>query len=306
MTISFLAPLFLWLATALPLLWLMEKGPRLAKRTLLRALVLLLLILGLARPVIHWDEEAPRHVVILDSCTSLEEGGSATLRQITKDLIAEFPDDAIVTVIDMAEVPRDLGPLAADIDQLINWDAKVAGIPAALQLALKQIPKGSPAALTLISDGLSQDLSWGDAMAALTARGIPLHSIALNSSQGDARPVDLKVPSLIREGHRSYMQVKLQGFADQFEVSLWDDGVELAKRSGLSLNVGGFVRLEFEPQTAGYRNLIVKLNGTPRRRKDQRESFASRRDPKTPARPLFGRPYSWFGGISGANVGQGF
>ncbi|MCB9913971.1 MAG: hypothetical protein H6828_02340 [Planctomycetes bacterium] len=105
----FLHPGYLLLLLALPALAFFPRGPRDGRLVALRALVLGLLVLALARPVRVAADEPPVRVVVLDRSTSAAGGVSTeTLRALAQRHGADGPVHLVAfgSEPDLDEPPR--------------------------------------------------------------------------------------------------------------------------------------------------------------------------------------------------------
>ena len=60
--------------------------------------------------------------------------------------------------------------------------ARPVATPTGPQLVVpRAIPDGARGSITLLSDGFSTSRDWGPAVQDLTARGLPVHTVALDS-----------------------------------------------------------------------------------------------------------------------------
>ena len=90
MSLVFLKPAFLWLALLLPLIWFLPSRVRDVRHAAIRTLVLLLLVLGLARPALLQTEDEAFQVVIWDRSPSVFAGADDT--KVVDSLMRRLPN----------------------------------------------------------------------------------------------------------------------------------------------------------------------------------------------------------------------
>jgi Ca-activated chloride channel family protein len=291
MTLHFLAPSFLWLLVLLPLLWILPRRVTDVRHGALRTGLLAALLVGLARPVLLDSNEAAHHVVILDRSASLTEFAAARAEEALQATLDAIPRSSTRSLVVLGGVhgeaeaaatgsaepelpsnpageqagqqPVELGlqrRLQRRFESTVHLDGvQATSISAALELALSQIPAGSPGAVTLISDGMATDRRWGPAMLAFAERGIPLHTVPLASDEEDPRVVGLRFDKTLRVGHSAHAIARLAGRAQGAALSLRRGDETLARVEGLSFAGESQVMLRFEPTEAGFYDLQLVL-----------------------------------------------
>lgn len=269
LAIVFLRPELLFLLLLLPLLWFLPRRLEDPGQGLLRTLLFAFLILAMAGPVQIHRSLREHQVVILDQSASVtpEQNPSAVLA--LGKILSSMPPSAHKSLLVLAEEPLALPP------KIRSGLQNVRRLPASLSLALaleqanRLIPEGSRGAVTLISDGLSTDHDWGAQLEALTARGIPLHTIQQRSIP-TARITDVRIPSMLRVGHKSVFEVRLRGTQTRMRLALRQAqpdqapgksaapvGPVLAQTEPILVNGSTVVHLEFTPRQAGFAALML-------------------------------------------------
>ena len=255
---SFLHPGYLWLLLLVPFVWVYPRGNRETRHTLLRSLVLVLLILGLGRPVRVADEAPQHHVFVVDLSASA----------VNSTALADFAARLGPVIVVAEELPEEyrtslvaIGEVDASLETRLNGhfdDVVVIGrdgtssISRALECALEAIPDGAPAAVTLVSDGLATDRRWGASVQTLERSGIPVFTFEVASAQADVRPVSLEVLQPLRVGHTARLRAEILGHDVTCDVRLVGPEGELARHEGLEVRERGLAVLEFEPDSAGF------------------------------------------------------
>ena len=106
MTLTFLAPGFLWALAVVPFLWFVPRRVTDVGHGLIRSALIAALVLGLARPVLLDNDAAARHIIILDRTASLSSDGDARARAVLDRLMSAIPNGAETTVIELSSDSR--------------------------------------------------------------------------------------------------------------------------------------------------------------------------------------------------------
>lgn len=271
MAIRFLYPYFLLLLPATALLWWLPR--RLDNRVhgILRTAVVALLLVALARPVLLVHDREPYAVLVLDASASLSDERREQAQELVRRWTAEVkdPEKSAVVVLDadpeqsLSEVlPAGLAGGSRAVSGADHAVVRVgdprstSSLSAALAAALRQIPDGSPGAITVLSDGLSTDRRWGPTVQSLTRRGIVVNVADLGRDEADLYPADLVTDPVLRVGQTARVDVRLIGPVSGAQVRLLDaEGSELAASptlAGDGEDDGMSVALEFEPERPGF------------------------------------------------------
>ena len=252
-------PGFLWLLPLVVAVWFVPRGRVERRRPLLRSLVLVALIVGLARPVLLQRTWRDYQVVILDRTDSVadDRAGDAALARVSAKLGA----DARRVLVEVGD--RGASPGAEDFDELVRVAAAGRSpLGDALTQALRRIPEGAGGAVTLISDGHATDAGWHDAVQELTGRGLPLHCVALEPASDDVRLVAIEPLEALRVGHLGYVRVTVAADRAEVQVSLRVDGDAAGAPVALSCEGVGTVPLPITPKKAGFVELSAQVART--------------------------------------------
>jgi Mg-chelatase subunit ChlD len=270
MTISFLYPVFLLLLLGIPLLWFWPQ--RLDNRThgVLRSVLAAALILALARPVLLAPDGEVFQVLILDASDSVTAQQREQAQSLTDRWFAQVADkdrSAVIVVGDVqaqavaAERFAGAGALVR-LGSRNGDDASAASSPlsAALAAAERQIPAGSPGAVTLISDGLATDRHWGPVVQTLIRRGIAVNTADLGRDEDDVYPAALRTEEVLRAGQTVKVEVRLLGRASGARVRLLDsEDTQLAISAPFDSETGLTVPLQFEPRRPGFMTVRAEV-----------------------------------------------
>ena len=258
---SFLSPAWLWLLVFVPLLWVYPRRLRHAAHGIIRSAVFVALILGMSRPVIITEQQAPRHVFVLDQTSSLSDEAARAARDCLTRLARALPRPSQRVLVELAADSRESAARPAFIDEMIRVEADDASpISTALELAAAAISDGAPASITLISDGLATDRSWGPAISDLIRRGVPLHCVQLPIDSDDVRPVALSFEDPLRSGHSARATTRLIGRAEELSVVLASGTKTLARKGGIRLDGRLDLVLEFEAPEAGFHDVRLSVD----------------------------------------------
>lgn len=267
---TFLSPSLLWLFLAVPLVWIVPRPARKPLQAALRTLTLALLVVALARPVFFGSDAQPVRVVVLDATASLDtavsldesgedttasslaarvfaQGGTADERRVLIGIGAE--NLAVPEGVELVRVPAQEGaPGASDLET-------------ALAMAAASVPAGTPASVTVVSDGAHTHGTFGRGSQALAQRGIPVHVVAATADGDRPRLVGLDVDRPARVGRTVRVTATLEGRGRALRGVLSVDGVEQASRELLLLDGRTRVAFEFEPKEAGFAEVALTFSG---------------------------------------------
>ena len=184
-------PYALFLLLLVPVVWFLPRRIQDVRHGLIRSVVIAITVVALARPVSVIDESATYQVFILDVTESVSADDRRAAESALKQTLDGLDASARVGLIVMGSPS---GNLAADRrwESVTRISEARGGSPvgAALETAAGIIPLGSEGAVTLLSDGRATDGRWAIALSELSSRGIPLHTVELQSPQGDVYPAD--------------------------------------------------------------------------------------------------------------------
>jgi len=250
--ISLLRPEFLWLLVLVPVVWFWPRRTADPWHALLRTAVLSLVILALAQPVRLTPDEVEHQVLVWDGSNSTASEQPKALAAL-EQLMARLPTKDRVSIVAVTREHSTISGAAPSV----SVDSHVSPLGDALLRAALLIPEGSNGAVTLFSDGLATDRRWHRALQTLSARGIPLHTVVLDSPEDDVRPVAFVAGGVLRVGQTARLLVDLVGPRADLRVTLTTTeagGAErkVAETEVLRLDGRHRVALEFEPKQAGF------------------------------------------------------
>ncbi|MDP7061305.1 MAG: VWA domain-containing protein [Planctomycetota bacterium] len=238
---EFLAPAFLLLLLATPLVFAMSNARRDRKHSMVRLLALVLVILALARPA-QVTSSSTEHVIVL------------------MDRSASISTEALAQANAAFERIRKQLPNAANLHRIDFGSSNFSPLGDALRAAAARIPLGEPASVIIASDGASTQADWFSS-SDLSARGIPIHVIPLQSIAVDPRIVGMMAQGELRIGHPAQIAIQVEGQASEAQVSLFagESTTPLVSSEPFLLNQAQQVVLGFEPTEAGFLDLQVRL-----------------------------------------------
>lgn len=251
---SFESAGFLWLLPLVALVWVLPRGRVDRRRAALRTAVMAALVFGLARPV--WVQPAWRdhHVVVVDRTGSVAD--SAAADRALAAVAGRLQVDAVRVLVELGGSRADA---PAGFDEVVRLPGRGRSpIGDALHRALRAVPEGAGGAVTLISDGLSTDSGWHDAIQELTERGVPLHAVALETTSEDVRPVELQPLDELRVGHVGRVRVAVAARDAEVQVTLRADGELVGDPVVVACRGVASVELPIEPTRAGFVELSVE------------------------------------------------
>jgi len=261
MAISFLHPFYLLVLLGVPLLWFVPRRLVDWRQGVLRTLVLVLLIGGLARPVLLWPDQKTYQVFIIDRSASVSVERQQRAQEILDALLQQVPAEDKVSMISVGD---GVSLQSAD-DGLHVSGVSRSSLSAALKAASQEIPTGSRGAVTLISDGLATDRRWGSAVQDLIERSIPVNTYDLGVDVDDVYPSRVHSGSPLRVGQTAIVTVDVIGTARGIKLRLLGSDGEIAVSELFDSNARASIPLEFEPKEAGFLELtaeVVVTDGT--------------------------------------------
>ena len=255
-------PEFLWLLPLVALVWLVPRRGLQWQHAALRSLVVLLLVFGLARPVLVSASWTDHHVVIVDRSAS--QFDQVAVDQSLRSVLDALPDGGIRVLLEVgaSEGLEQSSSLAGveSFDERIEIASEHASpLGRALWRALRAIPAGSGGAVTLISDGMATDSRWQRAVQELTRRRLPLHVVKSPSASDDVRVVGLQGLDELRVGHVGRVRITVASSDASVQASLLADGIEVAQSRELRCEGITRIELPFEPSEAGFVSLVAKV-----------------------------------------------
>ncbi|MDF1837278.1 MAG: VWA domain-containing protein [Planctomycetota bacterium] len=252
MSFTFLEPAWLLLGLAIPAIWFLPRrvrGREAVETALLRSLVLALVVVALAKPASLTSDDTNYQILLVDRSASMDAGALQRADAMAAHLEETAGDDT------------EFHSVSVGSDQAVSASPLGDG----LWRAARSIPAGYPGAVTLISDGRATDRRWGQAVAELSSRGIPVHTWNAVAPGVDARIVDLAplASSLAspRVGTTLTLQASIADAPDSFDLVLIDGDKELARESFERTQDASvtLANLQFEPAAPGFLPITVRL-----------------------------------------------
>ena len=261
MSFTFLSPAWLLLLLALPALWFFPRplrGKEAVQVGLFRSVVLGLLVIALARPASLTDDGTRRHAIVLDRSASMSTSADLATSLEASFRSAAEGDDAITTI----EVGLQSG--APQGSQTPGMNPSTSPLGDGLLAAARSIPAGSRGAVTLITDGLATDKRWGSAVAELSSRGIPVHTLRAPRLPVDARIVAIEPQgATLRVGTNATLEARIADAPSAFDIVLLDGDVELARdsftRAAADTAEVTLATLDFEPAASGFLSIEARI-----------------------------------------------
>jgi uncharacterized membrane protein len=267
MAINFIHPFFLVLLLAVPLLWFYPR--RIEDRThgILRSLLMVSVILALARPILLANDGHVFQVLVVDESASLSvqqrEQSQALARRWTEQV--NDKDKAAVVMLGLptqdGQKTAQTSSAFAGIDSIVHVGGdNSSSLSAALAAAQRQIPDGSPGAITLVSDGLSTDRRWGPTVQQLVRRGITVNTAQLRHDLHDVYPAGMYADDVLRAGQTVRLNIQIAGEGEGLRVRLFDaDGKQLALSQPFDSSGAANVPVEFEPRNVGFMTVRAEV-----------------------------------------------
>ncbi|MFT6041949.1 MAG: Ca-activated chloride channel family protein, partial [Gammaproteobacteria bacterium] len=261
MSFTFLSPAWLLLLLALPALWFFPRplrGKEALQIGLFRSVVLGLLVIALARPASLTNDSTRHHAIVVDRSPSMNTSAALATALEADFRSASDSDDAITTF--------EVGA-ASGADPSANSTANQAStspLGDGLLQAARSIPAGSNGAVTLITDGLATDKRWGGAIAELSSRGIPVHTLRAPGLPADARIVGIApLAATLRVGTNATLEARIVDAPAAFDLVLVDGDVELARdsftRAADDAAEVTLAALDFEPAASGFLSIEARI-----------------------------------------------
>lgn len=254
----FLEPNFLWLLPLVVALWFWPRavtGRADLRAFLLRASVLVLIVLALARPITDVTNERGEAVVVLDASSS----GATTLglSEGVRDFLRGARRASIVTIGDVQLGPEDVGLFDSQV--ALARDGSSSPLGAALEAAGGLVPSGVPAAVLLFTDARATHTDFAVGAQALAERGIPTFVSRTSADEPNGLPLAIEPLGVLRVGHSGRVRVRGLGSTDAVRLVSGDEVLAEA----LATNADGRFDavLEFEPPTAGFLNVRAVTGG---------------------------------------------
>ena len=279
MSFTFLSPAWLLLLLALPALWFFPRplrGKEAVQVGLFRSVVLGLLVIALARPASLTDDDTRHHALVLDRSASMSPS-AALATSIEADFRNAASSKDEVTTIEVG----------AAVNQ-----ASTSPLGDGLLAAARSIPAGSNGAVTLVTDGLATDKRWGGAIAELSSRGIPVHTLRAPRLPIDARIVGIDPQDdILRVGANATLEARIVDAPATFELVLWDGDVELAResftRDAADNAAVTLAALDFEPAATGFLSIQARIESAADLGRPENDSITTTLAIQPPLRALY-------------------
>ena len=265
LAITFLRPTILVLLILVPLIWFLPRRFPSFVHGLIRSLAIAALVLALAEPtLVRPNENETIQIAVVDRSESVagatdlspdtlfgpaERSTRRTLIHVgpTKLGTSEVGEGTKTTVVDASEASaRGRDPVTMGLDE-----------------ALRRIPEGVRASLTLATDGAGSNPQWRESFQRLASRGIPVFTKPLARKGPDAYPRRVELTESAAAGQTSRVAVDLVGHVQDGELVLFADDVEVA-RTRVTCAGAARVHLEFEPDVPGWTTLRAELRSDAR------------------------------------------
>ncbi|MEM6568075.1 MAG: VWA domain-containing protein [Planctomycetota bacterium] len=264
-----LEPAFLILAVAALLPWIGPLRTSDRRHALLRSAALLLVAVALARPARVVMDSAEHRVLVLDRSASVTDAEDERARALVAQALAGEADARTTwSVVEVGGAGRPALDLPGPVRHVrVEPDAAdVTTLGAALDAAVRTLPSGGAARVTLFTDGLSTGdplgADRGHALRALSERGVPLDIVALEGAPGDLRPVALEPAGPSRVGIVTELVARLVGGGQVVACRLVGPGGELDRAENVVVDGEVAVALSFEPDAAGFMDIALEVEVT--------------------------------------------
>ena len=190
MSVVFLKPMFLVLVLLGLAPWLLPGRRRGGWHPFIRAAILILLALALARPAFLSEMDRGTEVFITDGESSEMAAWLGAHQERSQNTIES---------IEVTET-MSLGQ--------------------ALEAAALKVPAGDLGSVTLMSDGLSTSPDWGNAVHQLSERGLPVHTVEQPISNNDVYPYAITALAPLKLGETARVQVGIAGQPETVLIEL--------------------------------------------------------------------------------------
>lgn len=256
-TIGFLEPLWLFMAILVPLVVLgirSRSASRAPLQEAIRAVVLLLIVIGLARPYFVGADSREYAVFVVDLSESVDSGARQRALAALRQARRELPERVVASCISLGmRVPNDLGFERAEqwIEQWID-ETDRSSLSTALSAAGTAIPRFARGSVTLVTDGRATDRRYGDALIALEERGIPVHVLELGSAPVAPHAAAIAIDRELRVGVESEFEVEVVGTPGDVTIELRSGELSLGKRTVTLGSEREVLRFRYEPRASGF------------------------------------------------------
>ena len=254
MEFSFNYPIFAFLVILVPLIWFFPSRPRTVWHGVIRTLVLLSLVVGLMQPVAVSNLASKHFVVVLDQSDSLSDTNKEQAVSHARNLIDQLSNEGSVSVVQLG---GDEQEISSRNSILVDGNGK-SPLGDALELAAQSIPFGVSGSVLIVSDGLSTDRHWGRAFDHLIERGIPVHSLKIDSTPdvyiSDVRSTD------VRPGENVTLIVEVIGNTEDLSLAVVHENEVLAQADSIQTEGRTRIELDFKVEEPGFMDVLVEVS----------------------------------------------
>jgi Ca-activated chloride channel family protein len=275
-TLVWARPDALWLLLLVPLFaalgfWLGVRRGRLRPAMLLwRLAVVLLLVVGLAEPLVASGASSGGVVFVVDRSASIDAGGADSADRWLNDALAAAPPDRRAAVVEFGAKPVLTSPPATATNLAANAEAPgsttidpaYTDISAALGLA-RALPLGGGQRIVLLSDGAENIGAAVDQAAQAALAGVPIDVVPLPGvSDSDLRVDGLSAPTSAWEGEPISVLASVEtGHAGPATIDLLVDG-QVKSTAQVDLPEGLTSRaFTLDDLPPGFHSLAVRVQG---------------------------------------------
>ena len=277
-TLVWARPTALWLLLLVPLVaalgfWLGVRRGRLRPAMLLwRLAVVILLVVGLAEPLVASGAASGGVVFVVDRSASIDAEGADAASRWLDDALAAAPAGRRAAVVDFGAKPVLTNPPAPAADLAANGetpdgttiDPAYTDISAGLGLA-RALPLGGGQRIVLLSDGAENIGAAVDQAAQAALAGVPIDVVPLPGvSDTDLRVDGLSAPTSAWEGEPISVLASVEtGRAGPATVELLVDG-QVKSTAQVDLPEGLSSRaFTLDDLSPGFHSLAVRVQGDP-------------------------------------------
>lgn len=219
----------------------------------LRTTLLTAMVLALSQPTLLTHGSHASAVFVVDQREHLTAAQKAVASAAIQARM-EHIGKTLSTVIQLGG-----SPLTVKADHYLHLEDEVAGsMTMALEAALRVLPRGGKGSLTLITDGLSSDRHWQDAVATLLERGIVIDTLSLPATTRTPFISQLQ-PAPVRVGETLRVQVRVEGEGHGLRVALSAAGEQSKLSPAFDVNGVTTTTLTLPVKTAGFTVLHAVL-----------------------------------------------
>ncbi|MCJ2185796.1 VWA domain-containing protein [Novosphingobium beihaiensis] len=236
----------------LPLLWLQRGRSLPVVHKILRTAIFACLILALMQPSVLSETHSRLQITVLDQRDSLSPHAREQARAMLARLRAGMPSGSDLVVLQLGGTP-----VPASGGRVI-MAADPGSLSKTLDQALALVPQGRSAALTLITNGLSRDSHWGQAIQGLVSRGIAVNTIGLPQAERAPFIAGLTIPP-VRAGAQARATIDVDGNGRGLSLALYSGKTLLARSPVFDADGTARITVPFTAGPAGFTPLRAVL-----------------------------------------------